>query len=55
MAMLKEDKSNIPISETEKDLVYQTLFNAPDSGLLKGGDNSDVTGLLMSIITKLKY
>ena len=52
--MIKEDNTQIPISNDEKSLVYQTLFSSPDTGLLKNGnDASDVTSLLNTVLSRM--
>lgn len=54
LTMIKEDNTQIPISNDEKSLVYQTLFSSPDTGLLKNGnDASDVTSLLNTVLSRM--
>lgn len=54
LTLLNDEKTKSQISATEKNLIFQTLFNLPDTGLIKssGNDNGDIMGLLTALISK---
>lgn len=54
LTLLNDSKTNGQIKDSEKNLIFQTLFSSPDTGLIKTStnDSSDVMSLLTTIISK---
>lgn len=53
LSLLNDDKTKSQIGETEKNLIFTTLFNNPDSGLIKtNNDQNEINSLLTALLSK---
>lgn len=50
LSLLKYEHDNI--NESDKTLIYSTLFGKVDTGLIKGSESSEIEKLVLSLLTK---